>query len=919
MHRTGTSLTARILNLLGVDLGRQSGLLLTKSEENPKGFWEQVAIKEFNDELLGALGGAWDAPPDLEQGWEYDPSLAEYRERAQQLIVDQYGDAELWGWKDPRSAILLPFWQQIVPDLSYVICLRHPHAVAESMTRRRNKIDAAVAHELWLRYTMDALLHTRQGRRVMVFFEDFFEDLDRQVHHLAAFLDQDSMTIEPGVRSTIRGLADPILWRNRTSPYDDAGLPAAVRALWVGLRSAVAPTDQPASRAFSLRDTEASARALGRASARRAEGHKALQKERAEQLRAAEKQLRGALRKVGEYGEKLRETQAKLQTAEGRLAASEEAGRASQVRLRATERGLRAASGGLHRANEKLKQVERSRSWKITRPLRGTTALLARLRGRRRRKRSEQAAQGRDEPVGSGGASRPAATNGAPGGIMAVHPPRQTATATLLWRARAAGDASPGRRPSPLGSTFGHRLLEVTRHHTPTGLMDALGRAESDGASARVRLADHGSLPLVTVIMPTHDRAAIIGDAIRTVIEQEYESWELLVCDDGSTDNTAAVVDGFGDPRLRYLRLPKQGAAAARNAGLREARGEIIAYLDSDNYWHPAFLTTIVAALVENSGRSAAYTDYIDYYVNRAGVCKVRAFEGPSFSQERLLEKPYIDLSAFAHRRELYDCFGGFDERLTRRQDHQLLIKYTWLRDPLKIRSPLMLYQRNDALTQVTRLHRGDDSCIRIIDESVVAYQRDGVRVVGPRAVEKVTVLAWDLSRNHFAKPFAVAEALSADYDVQLISFRFFEEEIFAPLAGVEPRFETVYLPGSDFPDFFEAMARGVAAIRGDAVYVVKPRLPSLGVALLANEQTGVPIVLEVNDLETVVSSPRVSDEHRDAALETLDPRDDALRSAYSDQWSQIMAPLAGRCRCSSRTIESSMGYSTTGASICET
>ena len=432
MHRTGTSLTARILNLLGVDLGRQSGLLETKSEENPKGFWEQVAIKEFNDELLGALGGTWDAPPDLEPGWEYDPGLSEYRERAQQLIVDQFGDAELWGWKDPRSAILLPFWQQIVPDLSYVVCLRHPHGVAESMIRRRNNIDAAVAHELWLRYTTDALLHTRQGRRVMVFFEDFFEDLDRQVHHLAAFLDRDPMTIEPGVWSKIRALADPSLWRNRTSPDDDAGLPGEVRALWVGLRSAVAPTDQPATPAFSLRDTEASARAFVRASARRAEGHQALQNERAEQLRATEKQLRRSLRKVGEYEEKLRGARAKLRRAEKRLAATEAEVRASQVRLRAAERGLRAAG----EASEKLKQMERSRSWKITRPLRGATALLARLRGRPRRKRSEQAAQAADEPVGSDGASRPAATNGAPAKPRPLHRPGQAVTATLLWRAR---------------------------------------------------------------------------------------------------------------------------------------------------------------------------------------------------------------------------------------------------------------------------------------------------------------------------------------------------------------------------------------------------------------------------------------------------------------------------------------------------
>lgn len=87
--------------------------------------------------------------------------------------------------------------------------------------------------------------------------------------------------------------------------------------------------------------------------------------------------------------------------------------------------------------------------------------------------------------------------------------------------------------------------------------------------------------------MPTYNRAGIIAEAITTVVEQRYPHWELWICDDASTDETAEVVSRFQDQRIRYLKLSRRGAAAARNQGLRCARGKIIAYLDSDNYWHP--------------------------------------------------------------------------------------------------------------------------------------------------------------------------------------------------------------------------------------------------------------------------------------------------------------------------------------------
>ncbi len=90
--------------------------------------------------------------------------------------------------------------------------------------------------------------------------------------------------------------------------------------------------------------------------------------------------------------------------------------------------------------------------------------------------------------------------------------------------------------------------------------------------------------PLVSVIVPCYNAARFLPEALATIRAQRYEPLEILVVDDGSTDNTPDVVSGFGS-EVRYLRKPNGGPASARNLGLREARGEWIAFLDADDQW----------------------------------------------------------------------------------------------------------------------------------------------------------------------------------------------------------------------------------------------------------------------------------------------------------------------------------------------
>lgn len=115
------------------------------------------------------------------------------------------------------------------------------------------------------------------------------------------------------------------------------------------------------------------------------------------------------------------------------------------------------------------------------------------------------------------------------------------------------------------------------------------------------------SSPLVTVIIPTYNRAGLLPEAIESVLNQECDDFELLIIDDGSKDDTRQVVAGIVDPRIRYVYQANQGISMAMNAGLSRARGKYIARLDSDDLWLPCMLHDLVDVLESKPGYGLAY------------------------------------------------------------------------------------------------------------------------------------------------------------------------------------------------------------------------------------------------------------------------------------------------------------------------
>lgn len=123
---------------------------------------------------------------------------------------------------------------------------------------------------------------------------------------------------------------------------------------------------------------------------------------------------------------------------------------------------------------------------------------------------------------------------------------------------------------------------------------------------------------LASIVMPSYNTGRFIKETIESVLAQSYSRWELIIVDDCSTDDTDAVLKQFSDPRIRYLKNEvNSGAAASRNRALREAKGRWIAFLDSDDLWHPEKLEKQIG-FMEEKGYAFSYTNYSEIDENSA-------------------------------------------------------------------------------------------------------------------------------------------------------------------------------------------------------------------------------------------------------------------------------------------------------------
>src|SRR5207248_2089696 len=140
-----------------------------------EGFWEHLGFVAVNDELLNELGGAWDLPPKADEDFT-DPRLDPLRMKAR-LLIEGFDLASVWGWKDPRNSLTLPFWQNLLPGLKTLIMVRNPLEVAYSM-RERNGTSYSFGLRLWEIYNRRLIEAATGQQQLVTHYDLFFEDAE---------------------------------------------------------------------------------------------------------------------------------------------------------------------------------------------------------------------------------------------------------------------------------------------------------------------------------------------------------------------------------------------------------------------------------------------------------------------------------------------------------------------------------------------------------------------------------------------------------------------------------------------------------------------------------------------------------------------------------------------------------------------
>jgi glycosyltransferase involved in cell wall biosynthesis len=212
-------------------------------------------------------------------------------------------------------------------------------------------------------------------------------------------------------------------------------------------------------------------------------------------------------------------------------------------------------------------------------------------------------------------------------------------------------------------------------------------------------------MPRVSVVIATHNRAERVVQAIESVLEQTFRDLEILVGDDGSTDDTAERIAAIDGP-IHYTRLPRSGCIArVRNEALRHGSGELVALLDDDDCWEPEKLARQVAVLDADPGAGLVYTGFS--IVDEEGARHVpqlapwQTEPGPLLG--RLLRECFIHPSTVLFPRALLDRVGGFDESRTPCEDYDLLLRLAPLTRGACIPEPLVRLSRGATMNNSVR------------------------------------------------------------------------------------------------------------------------------------------------------------------------------------------------------------------------
>ena len=250
------------------------------------------------------------------------------------------------------------------------------------------------------------------------------------------------------------------------------------------------------------------------------------------------------------------------------------------------------------------------------------------------------------------------------------------------------------------------------------------------------------SFPKVSVIVPTYNRAGWLEETLRSVVSQTFKDFELIVVDDGSTDNTSKVMESFPDAKYFTMR-ENSGVSKARNLGLDYAKGEFICFLDSDDLWNEKKLEIQLYWMESNIDSQVCYTNeiWVRNGVRVNPMNKHRKYTGDIF--RHCLALCIVSPSSVMLRKELFNKVGNFDESLPACEDYDL-----WLRIAVKyafhfIEEPLII-KRGGHADQLSRKYWGMDrfrvaALKKLLDQN--SLDQEKLKLTRSALLEKCSVL----------------------------------------------------------------------------------------------------------------------------------------------------------------------------------
>lgn len=205
-------------------------------------------------------------------------------------------------------------------------------------------------------------------------------------------------------------------------------------------------------------------------------------------------------------------------------------------------------------------------------------------------------------------------------------------------------------------------------------------------------------IPLVSVVIPVYNRMETIGRSIYSVLNQTYRNIELIVVDDGSTDDTLKIIEHFNIGNMKIMKQNHRGANAARNLGISAAKGEFIAFQDSDDEWFPDKLEKQITYML-TGGYEACYCPFFLYEKNRNDVFFLDYQDKQKYEKD-LLEvlrvRNVISTQTLVIHRNIVSDVGVFDEEMPRCQDYEFVIRIIQKKKIGYVNEPLVKVYRTE-------------------------------------------------------------------------------------------------------------------------------------------------------------------------------------------------------------------------------